>query len=265
MYELQLFSRNIKILFILLISIFIVLLCSSCKDTVSSAPYQPYGVYGRIVDTSGVPLSNVQIYCLFNYSWAPNYLPSISSMNKTAGVDSFGFELKQNYPNSVNNSTFIRFSLPSKCKVTLSLVQKSTGDEKYSYTNDYDYGYYQYPLINIVKEHQLTNGRYDLFLKAAQNGQIKYQANKTMFVISDSGKPNCISNNSGSYVFNYDDACIGDPLILAANQYQEDTTWVLNYIYLLFRKEGYYSEIRQFYLYPNLLFSQDVIMTKKEN
>jgi hypothetical protein len=255
--------RDFKILFLLLIFTTIVLI-SSCKENISSPSVQQYGVSGRVVDTSGIPISDVQVYCLFNHPYAAyNYFPSISFQNKTANTDTFGFELKQNFPNTVYNSTLIRFSLPSSYKISLSIVQKTTGVEKFNYSNDYDYGYYQFPLINFVTDHQLTNGLYDISLKAARNGQVKYQANRTMFVVSDSGKPNLTTSNSGSYFFNYNDACIGETLISTYYYYQDDTTRISNNINLLFRKEGYRSEIRSYDMHPSLLFNQDIIMTKE--
>jgi hypothetical protein len=262
MNALKLLFRRIKILIIFLISILIDLSISSCVGDITPPTELPFGLSGRVVDTSGVPLSNVQIYCLFNFSYAPNSLSDISFRNKTK-VDSFSYLLEQNYPNSVYNSTYIRFSLPSTNRVTISVIQKSTGIEMFNYTNDFDYGLYQYPLINFVTNHQLTNGRYDIYLRADQNGQIKYQANRPMFVISDSGKPNIVTNGSGSYVFNYNDACIGDTLFWTQSGFNIDTTYISNYVYLLFRKEGYYPETRQFDLFPGLTFSQDVIMTKE--
>ncbi len=83
----------------------------TCKEGPTAPNPNVYaGITGTVYDTSGTCLDSVRIFCLFNFS----YYPTASTREKSLifkinKPDTFGFNLYQNFPNPVQNTTFLRF------------------------------------------------------------------------------------------------------------------------------------------------------------
>lgn len=243
----------------------LILVFYSCTETGINEPViQLYGVQGVVRDTTGKPLNNVNVYCLFAY----DYIPYNSSMPKQvfniAGVDSFSFNLYQNFPSPVYNSSFIRFSLPSDMDIELTLKEKVSGTTKYILSGSYSSGFYQHYLNEFVSGSQIENGCYLIELKASKNGNQEYEKEKELFVVSDVGKPNSTTNHQGIYSFEYEKACIGDTIVSTFDGTYTNLIPVRNRINLLFKKDGYKSQIMNVTLYPGVLLNTDVILQEEE-
>lgn len=115
-------SRCITFLIIVVLPILI----SACSEPMEPEPQVMNGLTGRVVDSSGVTLDSVNIYCYYHFNPGynlPYYEASIPNMlKKTAGFD---YSFSGNYPNPVYNSTYIKFSLPGKSQITISVKRKS--------------------------------------------------------------------------------------------------------------------------------------------
>ncbi len=215
----------------LLIFIFI-----SCEDEIVTPLEKKYGIQGRILDENGDAIAGANIYCLFNYSYLPTQELQVLPFNNTE-ADSFGNALYQNFPNPLYNSSFIRYSLANAMDVELTVKDNSPGNIRYTFSEFQTYGLYQHHLNEIVNSLQLENGAYNISLKVSDNSVVKYKSEKVMFVVSDIGKPNAVSDNQGKFLFNYKDACIGDTIVVTfdgSNLYPEIIT---NEINLLFKKK----------------------------
>lgn len=235
----------------------------SCSDNIVNEPRESYGVSGIVVDTAGKPIADVRIYCLYFYSYYPiyQYLDKENFNFFTPG--SFDFELKQNFPNPVQNSTFIRFSLPYDCEIKLTIKNKISGQIVYSLTGNYTYGLYQQYLGDIVSNLQLENGNYIVTLAAKGSSGQELIAQKNLFVVSALGQPNAKTEKNGLYFFDYQKAFISDTVFMT---YVEDYPYprqISNKVYLYFIKEGYYPSIVGVDLIPNFLLRRDVILYKE--
>jgi len=245
----------------------IILLFNSCTETTVTAPPEKSktGVTGRIIDTAGVPIEGAKLFCLFNQYYLPpgalmkNNL--IKRINKSSG---FEFELFNNFPNPFSTSTFIRFSLPENCIVTLKIKSKISPTPVTLLQDTLAYGLYQFYPDSLIEKFNLLNGSYEYSLNAKGISGEDYNAMKTFFIISDRGKPYAVSGSSGEYYFNYEHALIGDTLRIQSNEFDEGATYqeIPNNIVLLFEKEGYYPKLIDVPLYPNILLNQDVILEK---
>lgn len=235
----------------------------SCEDEIITPIEKNYGVQGRVLDENGNEIAGTNIYCLFNYSYLPMQEFLVSPFNNNQ-VDSFGNTLYQNFPNPVYNSSFIRYSLADDMDVELTVKDNSTGNIRYTFSKFQNYGLYQHHLNEIVSSVQLKNGAYNISLKVSENSEVRYKSEKTMFVVSDIGKPNTVSDEQGKYLFNYNDACIGDTIVVTFNGSNLYPEIINNEIYLLFEKEGYIPLVVKVSLYPEILINQDVILRKEE-
>lgn len=238
---------------------------STCTD-VSSDPSQSLnaGISGIVYDTSGHRLDSVRIYCLYNF----NYYPTAVTKGKTdlfkvSKPDTFGFNLYQNFPNPVQNTTFLRFSLPMTCRIDLSIVDRTNGEKKYSYSDTLRDGLYQLYLNSLVDSLQLHNGPYTYTLMAKSTTGRTYYASKEMFVVSDVGAPNIITGADGIYFFDYKNTFVGDSVAVYSNEFHSIYNVILGKnITLLFERRGYYSLRSDKYLNPNILIHSDVIMIR---
>lgn len=250
--------RNIIYAFTLAALLFV-----SCDDEILTPPVEDYGINGRIMDESGNPISGVKVYYLFNYYYIHNLIATDKPMNE-AEVDSFGYDLYQNFPNPVYNSSFIRYSLAADMDIELTVKENSTGTIKYTYSGFNSYGLYQHHLDEIVTSFQLENGGYTIELKASKNGTLKYEAEKKMIIISDIGKPNSVSDGNGKYFFDYNKACIGDTLFYTTDGEHIYPNEIYNQVNLLFKKDGFLTETISTTLYPEILLDRDVILKLEE-
>jgi len=239
------------------------LLFVSCADEILNPPEVNYGINGRIMDESGNPISGVKVYYLFNYSNIPN-LPAPDKPINKADVDSFGYAFYQNFPNPVYNSSFIRYSLAADMDIELTVKENFTGTIKYTHSGFNFYGLYQHHFNEIVNSLQLENGSYTIAIKVSKNGTLKYEAAKKMFVISDIGKPNSISDRNGNYFFDYNKACIGDTLLYTSDGEYIYTNIIYNQVNLLFKKDGFLTETISTTLLPTILLNRDVILKLEE-
>lgn len=253
-----------KIIWIFACFIFINISCDYEDETFIVEPVQSYGIQGVVMDTSGKPLTDVKIYNLFNYNYIPNknFIPK-NNLNMTS-IDSFGFQLFQNFPNPVYNSSFIRFSIPDNMDIELTLKNLVTGDIISIIEGFYNYGFYQHYLDTIVNKYQLENGPYLISLKAKKDEVLKFFDEKKLFVISDIGNPNIISNKDGIYFFDYKTSFIGDTIISTIDGTFTYPIPIGNRINLLFKKDGYIPAVIDAFLYPELLINRDVILIKEE-
>ena len=248
---------------IYLISWFVLITFLSCDDSITNPPEPDYGVTGKIIDESGNPLNNVKVYYLFNFTYIPNQSNSDKLLNDTE-VDSFDYELFQNFPNPVYKSSFIRYSLNSDADIELTLTELYSGLVKYSVSKPSYYGIYQHYFNNIVDSLQLENGFYKVEFKAFKNGVLKYKSEKKLVVISDLGRPCSISDKNGKYYFDYDKSSIGDTLTYTFDEEYSYTSVIDKSVNLLLQKEGFYNEIVNTSLYKGILINRDVVMRKVE-
>ncbi len=247
----------------LLFALSILLLLISCDDNIVTPEPNNYGLTGRVLDKSGNIIPGVKIYCLFNYHYFPN--PEIPDLLfKNTKVDSFGYALEQNFYNPVYNSTFLRYSLASDADVELVIRERNTGLIKYTYSDYQYYGLYQHYLNKIVDSLQLENGSYFISLKVSENGVTQFQDEKKMYVISELGTPNAISDENGRYFFDYKKATISDTVFYTVDGQNIHPQVITNYINFIFKKDGYLPETINTELYQDILLGRDVILKEEE-
>jgi hypothetical protein len=253
-------KHKIILFFLIILSVFI----SACKsDSVGPQQQNWGGLTGTILDTAGVPLDSVGIYCFFNF--APLYpgLYKNTTLFTPAKTDTFGFALYPNFPNPVNNSTYIKFALPADSHIELSFTGLNSSAASYHYSADYQAGLYQLYLHNLVDSLKLQNGPYTVNLSALAESGVKYNAKSNMFVVSDLGSPNVYTTLTGQYIFNYNDAYIGDSVRTADAGDYSHTIPIYNTVTFLAKRRGYKDTIFNAALFPQLLLHNDVVMIKE--
>ncbi|MBK9096683.1 MAG: hypothetical protein IPM14_00920 [bacterium] len=246
----------------------ILLLCFfiSCEDDVITPTEKIYGVRGSIIDSSGEKINGVNVYCLFNYSYIPSE-PNVKLLPLGTQDSIFTNQLYQNFPNPVFHETFIRFSLDAKSVISLELNSINDNKTYYSYKDTLNYGLYQHYLGNLDQDPQLENGIYSYKLKSSSLDGIKFEDKKELLLIGTENKPNSISDKNGNYLFNINEAFVGDTIMVCnfsdPNNVYEKV--IYDYIFLLFRKAGYLDRIVGFTMYPGILYTQDVILYPEED
>ncbi|HEX2867782.1 MAG TPA: hypothetical protein VHO03_12110 [Ignavibacteriales bacterium] len=224
------------------------------------------GLTGRVVDSSGVALDSVSIYCY--YSFYPSSLDlgyEVSLPKKLNKKANFDFAFFRNYPNPVYNSTYIKFSIPGKSQIAISIKRVSGIKALYAYSGIYDGGLYQYYLKNIVDSLKLMNGPYTISFSAASDSGRQFNSSCSMFVISDRGTPNTATNSMGEYYFPYSEAFIGDSIITSSSDYVDHYARIIeNYVCLYVKRRGYKPQVMQIALYRNLLLHQDIVLYKED-
>jgi hypothetical protein len=251
--------RKIVIDLILLLSILLLWECN--KNPVSSNPVETPGVSGVVYDTSGHPLDSVRVYCMYVFGTINPKVNVEKPICRISKVDTFGFALFQNLPNPFGNSTYLRFSLPTMCLVNISITDPVDGNVKYSFDDSLFAGLYQFYLYNLVDSLQLHNGPYEYSIHANNYDSARYNASKEMFVISDVGSPNVLTGANGAYYFTYNDAFVGDSVVVNTNDLQTPYTLKLGRsILLLFERKGFQSWYNSVMLNPNLQIHSDIIL-----
>ena len=237
----------------------------ACKEDATAPPpiaESKYGLTGVVVDSSGARLDSVAVYCLFYSSFIPPENAG-HSLTRLGDADTFAFELHQNFPNPFSHSTFIRFSFPSQVGVRLSIVDRFDGIAKDVYVDNLPLGLYQLYLSRIVDSLNLRNGPHTFLLEATTTGGV-YTLSSEAFVISDSGLPAAATNTSGTYVFEYNQAFVGDSVMLTSNGDDIYPIFLTNSVYLLFQRDGYRSETIESEIFSDLLLQRDVVLFKEE-
>jgi hypothetical protein len=237
----------------------------NCKDDPTGPTVNSHaGIQGIVYDTSGHPLDSVRIFCLyyFNY-YSPANTKGKSAIFRVNKPDTFGFNLYQNFPNPVQNTTFLRFSLPIACSTNISVTDRANGEVKYSYSDSLPEGLYQLYLNNLVDSLQLHNGPYTYSIIAKSTTGITYNASKELFVVSDVGSPNATTGTDGMYFFDYKNAFVGDSVAVYTNEiYPIYNVSLGKNITLLIERRGYYTQYYETYLNPNIQIHSDIIMTR---
>jgi len=251
---------------IFLITILLSYVFISCEDEIITPTEKIYGIQGTILDTSGNELNGVKVYCLFNYSYVPleSSIP-LSALNNSDSV--FTNQLYQNFPNPVFNETFVRFSVDSKSTISLELKSNIDNNIYYSYKDTLDYGLYQHYLGDLAQNTQLKNGIYSYKLKSNSFTGNEFEDNKELILVGTENKPNSISDKYGKYTFNSEEAFIGDT-IKVCNEYDPSNIYdkiIDDYIFLLFKKEGYHDKIIGVYMYPDVIYTQDIVLEGESN
>ncbi len=249
--------------FLVPVFISIILIMYSCNDNPTGPGNDNAGIVGTIMDTAGHPLDSVQIYCLYYYYNVPVSPYDKISINRNQIADSSVFTLYQNIPNPFNESTYIRFYLPSSSQIKLTLSDKITGETVYDYKDSKQAGLYQIYLDRIVMYKNLRNGLYKYSLTAKDNNGKIFSADKEMLIINDSSQGNSTTDNNGYYHFYYNNIFEGDSVISTRDGYFYYSNTLTNTVNLELKRRGYNSKIVSVTLYPNLLLRQDFVMIKK--
>ena len=242
----------------------------SCKEN-PSGPEVYAGVSGTVYSRDGLRLDSARIYCMYVFNWPDAYLqnnhPSSihdnPSIVRTANTG-FGFDLAQNVPNPVSDSTFLRFSLPDPSTVRISITDPWNGHERYTYINHLLEGMYQLYLPDLVRSLNLRNGPYAYSMIAVSDSGSAYSASKELFVLSDHGNPNDVTGADGVYFFDYQSAFVGDSVIVNRNDFSTPYPVLLGRnVVLLVERRGYSAQPISVYLIPNVLVHADVVMGKE--
>jgi hypothetical protein len=245
------------------IGLALVFLLISCEDDIVAPVPDNYGLTGRVLDKSGNIITGVKIYCLFNYYYFPN--PEVPNLPyKISSVDSFGNALYQNFYNPVYNSAFVRYSLAADMDIKLVIKEYNTGLIKYNYSGYQYYGLYQHYLNKMVDSLQLENGCYIISLDLSKDGVTQFQDEKKMYVVSDLGAPNSLSDENGRYFFDYNKAFIADTIFYTVDGQNIYPQIIINQINFVFKKDGYLPEKISTELYPDILLGRDVILKEEE-
>ncbi len=235
----------------------------SCGESPSGPNNDHYGLEGNVINTAGEPLDSVRIYCLYNYFSPPTSPYGKKALQILNTADTTKFNLFQNIPNPFNQSTYIRFSLPSYSNVSISLVDKLTGETKYTYEKSMQQGQYQIYLDHIVQKENLKSGIYTYSLKAVNESGQTRAASKEMMVIGDSGAANSLTSQSGEYFFGFNEAFAGDTIVTTTNGDYFYKTTLGNIVNLELKRRGYKSKVVTVELYPEVLIRRDVVMEKE--
>ncbi|MEJ2617054.1 MAG: hypothetical protein P8Z35_19030 [Ignavibacteriaceae bacterium] len=253
------FMGIIRFLFVIFL-----IISFDCKNNpdITEPSKENYGVEGIIKDTVGKSISDVQIFCLFNYSQFP-VQTNLNFFKLTSPDSIINNKLYQNFPNPVLNYTYFRFALNKKSFVELTLKYKLNDSVIYKYSDTLSYGIYQH-YLTFDAIHNIKNGIYVFQLKINSFDANKSEYEKEMLILNGDNKPNSTSYNNGAYFFNVAEAFIGDT-VSVCDLYSPEN--IINYpinneIYLLFRKEGYKSKTIELSLYPNIKLTQDVVLVK---
>lgn len=92
----------------------------------------------------------------------------------------------------------------------------------------------------------------------------EYNASKEMFILSNPGYPNYITNENGYYTFNYKNAFVGDSVPVRFNEISPGYKIILNSnITLLFKRNGYYPVYKNISLSPDTLVNMNITMTRE--
>lgn len=249
----------------IIVVIISLLLSTACSDNPVTPIMEPvFGVQGSIIDKSGIPITDVRIYCLYDYNYIPDFLNHIPVL--LFSVDSvFENKLYQNIPNPVFNVTYIRFSLESKGFVKINLSYKGDTNIIYTYSDTLEYGLYQHYLGDLSRNEMIKNGIYTYTLECIFENGALFTESKELLLIGTENKPNGLSNEKGEYIFESREAFVGDTIIISS-MYNPDNLYesiIQSNTYLLFSKEGYVQRIINFEIYPDLLYTQDVILEKE--
>lgn len=241
------------------------LLFNSCDEYGPLEPNQTrFGITGVVMDDKGNVLSDVKVYCLYNYTYLPVY-SMLPKHPEFFSPDSFSHNLYQNFPNPVYNSSFLRYSLPEDMNVEVTLTEKISGKVVDSFSGFKNAGLYQHHFNEIVSQLQLRNGLYNIKLRTLKDGQVRYENEKRMIIVSDVGQPNVITNAKGEFLFDYKSAFVGDSVVATGDGSYSYIYILPDNINLLFTKEGYLPELLNVTIYPEILFNRDVILQREEN
>lgn len=253
-----------KKLILLVLSFLLIQGCS--ENLTESLPEVIYGLEGVVLDTAGIPISGVQIYCLFDYGFLPDTTGNSLYKDMVLADSSFGNELHQNFPNPLSKDTYIRFSIRKQSIVDLSISSKLDGKVIYQNRDTLPYGFYQRFLGDLGRGKDIKNGPCEAVLNITTPDDSFITLKKELFIITDKNKANSVSSNEGHYIFNYKESFIDDT-IKECFYYEPDEIYnhiIYNSIVLLFKKEGYVTKYVYVTLYPGIKLNQDVIMKKEE-
>ena len=223
------------------------------------------GLKGTVVDTTGRPLKNVKIFCLYHQRYIFQDINSKQSLKKMNTNKSFDFKLEQNFPNPFSNSTFIRFALPDSADIDFKVINKLNNKIGYQFSETLGGGYYQKYLDKIVEKYQLKNGPWRYTLTAKISDTLMYADTLELFVISDKGTPNSITNKYGIFYFDYREIFAGDSLVFKNIWDCSNTIHLGNTVNLLFEKEGYKPDVISVTMYPDIILDHDVVLIKKDS
>jgi len=243
-------------------SFFLLLSCQTLTTGVTDNQIAA-GLKGTVIDTTGNPLKDVKIFCLY---YAYNIPPDVSgkqSLSKIATNGSFDFGLEQNLPNPFSNSTFIRFSLPDSAEINFQIIDKFNGKTIYQFSELLSGGYYQRYLEKIVENYQMRNGPFRYVLSAVISDSV-YADTLELFVISDKGTPNVTTCAKGKFQFDYRQIFAGDSITIKALWDYSSTIYLGNTVNLLFEKEGYQDKLITVTLYPDVVLNEDVVLIEEE-
>lgn len=259
-------KKKLYVTFISLLLLSISYIFTFCTDGITGVEAIDSGLTGKVVDTFGNPINGVEVFCLYYSYQIPINPQGLLKNNSVEKMNDLYFELLQNYPNPFSSSTYIRYSLPQKCQIELQIIHKKSNRKVYSYSEELEYGYYQQYLKSIVDSLNLKNGIYTFTIKATGEDGTKYESQKELVVISDIGKPNAETVENGEFIFDFEDAFVGDSIVI--NKYDSEyylyTEYLTSNVHLLFKKSGYQSEYITIELYSNVLLTHDIVMVEDE-
>lgn len=221
------------------------------------------GLYGRVLDTAGVALDSVSMYCFFGMYVPGSQAKHASVLARLSDVDTFGFRVYQNFPNPFSHHTYLRFSIPRYSDVRITIIDRLDGSVRYVYFETLFPGLYQL-YLNIVDSLKLRNGPYTYTVEVNAGAGRRYHDSKQLFVASSLGTPNAITNMFGNYSFDVRHAFVGDTVWWTTNGEDVFPFRLTNFTSLVVMRRGYRSATVEVEVYPTLLLQRDIVLRKEE-